>query len=81
MSVKLIDVHSHPFLPAYRQALAKIAGTAPEKATIYGDPIPEWSAAAQIETMDRHGINSVLFSQTSAAPALVGAKGGHSAER
>jgi hypothetical protein len=43
MSASVINVHSHPILPAYRKALDKASGKPPEEATVYGNPVPSWN--------------------------------------
>src|SRR5271167_4773620 len=56
-----IDVHAH-FLPdAYAQALARVG----LRTLDGGFPVPEWSATAAIEMMDRQEIATAIVSLSS----------------
>jgi hypothetical protein len=43
MSDSVINVHSHPILPAYGGVLRKTSDKPPEKATVSGDPARSWN--------------------------------------
>lgn len=69
MSDAIFDVHTHPLLPTYVQALTGESGSAD------GVTLPPWSAEQHIEVMDQHGIDVGILSQPALAEHLVGSEG------
>lgn len=59
---KIIDVHTHPIVPAWRSAIAKATGQSPDDLKMYQAPVPQWTAARHIENMDKHGITGSVLS-------------------
>lgn len=68
----IIDVHSHPLLPAWRQALAAATGQKLETLSVFGLPAPDWSAEIQLDMMDRHDITTSLLSLPGVASLAAG---------
>ncbi|MDZ8259895.1 hypothetical protein [Nostoc sp. ChiQUE01b] len=69
MSDAIFDVHTHPLLPAYVQALTEESGSAD------GVTLSPWSGEQHIEVMDQHGIDVGILSQPALAEHLVGSEG------
>jgi predicted TIM-barrel fold metal-dependent hydrolase len=57
--VQRIDVHHHVFPPEYLAAIDRLGL---KEAGGGGVAFPDWSPAASIETMDRHGIQTAIVS-------------------
>jgi predicted TIM-barrel fold metal-dependent hydrolase len=70
--VPLIDVHAHALLPLWCQAAARARGQTAGTLMIAGTPAPDWSPAAQLAVMDRHGIAASVLSWPSATSFLRG---------
>jgi 6-methylsalicylate decarboxylase len=72
MSDKLIDVHSHPLLPIWLEALGRATGKTSEAITISGAPVPPWSTERHLDALDGHGISASILSLPDATDFLKG---------
>ena len=68
----IIDVHTHPLLPKFRQTLAADPAHASPPGTLAGMPEPAWSRDLHIENMDKHGIAISVASTPGVASGIAG---------
>lgn len=76
MALPIIDVHTHPLLPTYRELLGTSEPFAGGSALL-----PDWSIEQHLENMDRHGIAGCVLSMPNAANLIVGPSGRRLARR
>jgi predicted TIM-barrel fold metal-dependent hydrolase len=68
----LIDVHAHPIMRQWLDALARSRGPDAGPLHIAGSPVPDWSPQIHLAMLDRHGIDAALLSWPSATAFLTG---------
>lgn len=70
----LIDIHSHPILDCWREAMRGVAADPAAPLIKDGQQLPDWSPGRALEVMDANAITAMILSAPSGA-AVAGAGG------
>lgn len=68
----IIDVHTHPTLPVWREVIAKATGQSPDNLKMFQASVPAWNAEWHVGEMDRLGIQSAVLSMPGVAHLAAG---------